>query len=80
LCYYEDYHVYDAGADSTQHSYNEEQKESIVTFADAVIYEGTVMIKHLYAVVAGRTVACPRRAIYVASGTMITILFYIIFQ
>ena len=53
----------DRAHDSSQKQY----KESIVSFSDAIIDKGTVMVKYRYAVAAGRAMAGSGRTIDFAS-------------
>jgi hypothetical protein len=75
---YEYNHVDDSCAKRAHNSHNEENKESIVTFSNAITNKGTVVIEYLDAVVASGAVAGPGRTKDVASGTVITILLHIV--
>jgi hypothetical protein len=54
----EDDHVDDQQANREEDHREEQHEVSVVSLTDASAHEATVMVKNLYAVPAGRTVAC----------------------
>ena len=54
-------------ANGTKHSQDEQHKEPIVAFPDAIVYEGAVVIEDLNTVATRRTMTRPLRSDYFAS-------------